>query len=98
MTYDNELTLVNITTTKDDIGQDIKTESYTNILCGLKSIGRNEYYQAAKAGLKPTKIFNVHSFEYNGELKVKFEGKYFKVIRTYTISSEETELICEGVD
>lgn len=98
MTYDHELILVSRTITKDDIGQDIKTEAHKSILCGLKSIGRNEYYEAARAGLKPTKIFNVHSFEYGGELVVKFEGKYFKVIRTYTVSSEETELICEGVD
>lgn len=97
MTYDHELILVNSTITKDDIGQDIRTEIYKSILCGLKSIGRNEYYEAARAGLKPTKIFNVNSFEYNGELKVKFEDKYLKVIRTYTIGPEEIELICEGV-
>lgn len=97
MTYDHELILINNkSTSKDEIGQQIKSEIYTNILCAVKSIGRNEYYAAAKAGLKPVKSLTVHSYEYNGELKVRLEGKEYKVIRTYATGIEETELICEG--
>lgn len=80
MTYDYELTLIG--------------DKETTILCGKKSVGRNEFYSAAQAGLKPEIIFIVHDYEYNGEEKIRFEGKIYKVIKTYSVSFEEVELTC----
>lgn len=95
MTYDNELTLINQTYTEDEIGNQIPVENETVVLCGLKSIGRTEFYNAAVAGLKPELIFVVHGYEYNGQTKVEFEGVRYKVIRTYSTGFEEVELTCE---
>jgi len=97
MTYDHELTLIDYTIEYDEIGQQKKIETRTNILCAVKSIGRNEFYAAAQAGLKPEITFVIHSYEYNGEKKVEFEGEKYKVIRTYMKDFEEMELICEKV-
>lgn len=95
MTYDNELTLIQNTYTEDDIGNQVPSESKTPIFCGLKSVGRTEFYNAATAGIKPVLIFLIHSYEYNGETIIEFEGNRYKVIRTYSASFEELELTCE---
>lgn len=97
MTYDHELTLIRQEIVKDDIGNQIPKEIETTVLCGLKSVGRNEFYSAAVTGLKPELIFVIHGYEYNGEKIVKFEGKRYRVIRTYMTDFEEIELICEKV-
>ena len=97
MTYDHELTLIGYTTDYDDIGQGIRAPIRTNILCAVKSIGRNEFYAAAQAGLKPEITFVIHGYEYNGEKEVEFEGEKYKVIRTYMKDFEEMELVCEKV-
>jgi len=98
MTYDYELTLLSYETEQDEIGQEVKIKPIERkILCGIKSIVRNEFYAAAQTGLKPEITFIVHNFEYNGEKEVEFEGQKYRVIRTYLASSEEIELVCEKV-
>ena len=97
MTYDSELTLIGQTYIKDEIGQQIPNETKVNILCGVKSIGRNEFYNAAVANFKPTLTFVIHAYEYNREGIVEFEGQRYNVIRTYSTSFEELELTCERV-
>lgn len=110
MTYDNELTLIQKTYSYDGLGQlitdgignPIETEIKFPILCGLKSIGRTEFYNAAANGLKPTLIFVVHPYEYNGETYVEFSEdespkQRYKVIKTYKPNFEDLELTCEKV-
>ncbi|WP_297420487.1 phage head closure protein [Clostridium sp.] len=97
MTYDYELTLISQTIIEDEIGNQIPEEIKTNIYCDLKSIGRNEFYTAAKSGLRPEVVFVIHNYEYSGEKEVLFESKRYKVIRTYLLDFEEVELTCERV-
>jgi SPP1 family predicted phage head-tail adaptor len=94
MSYDYELTLINETNTEDDIGNQKPTNTETKIFCGIKSIGRNEFYNAAVAGLKPEIIFIIHGYEYNSQEKVKYDGKLYKVMKTYSTNFEEIELTC----
>lgn len=105
MTYDHELTLVSQTIPKDEYGHPLTdengnpviVETETVVYCGLKSVGRSEFYNAAATGLRPEAIFVVHGYEYNGEQIVKFEGIRYRVIRTYATDFEEVELTCERV-
>lgn len=102
MTFDNELTLISSTITYDDIGNPIESEIEVDILCGIKSIGRTEFYNAAANGLKPSYIFVVHPYEYNGETYVEFSEdekpkQRYKVMKTYKKNMEELELTCEKV-
>ena len=46
MTYDYELTLIKQTFFEDEICNQIPKEVKTDIYCGIKSIGRNEFYTA----------------------------------------------------
>lgn len=95
----NELTLIQEhTITYDDIGNPIISEPVESIIfCEVNSITRSEFYNASMAGLKPSIVFKVHSFEYNDETKIKFDNKNYKVMRTYSKNTEELELICEKV-
>ena len=95
----NELTLIQEPTiTYDDIGNPIESEPIeTIIFCEVNSISRNEFYNASMAGLKPSIVFTIHSYEYNDEEKIKFNEKDYKVMRTYLKNTEEIELTCEKV-
>lgn len=97
MAYDFELTLIKHTFKTDELLNQIPEEIKTDLYCDLKSIGRNEYYNAASQGLKPEIIFVIHKYEYNGEKEILFEGKKYKIIRTYSKDFEEIELTCEKV-
>jgi SPP1 family predicted phage head-tail adaptor len=97
MTYDYELTLIGETYTEDEIGNQIPVEIETVILCGLKSVSRNEFYNAAVNDLKPERVFVIHPYEYDNQKKVEFEGERYRVIRTYQKDIEEMELIVEKV-
>ena len=97
MTYDHELTLIHKEWIQNEIGEFIPVETEIAILCGLKSVGRTEFYSAAVAGLRPKKVFVVHSYEYSEEEEVIFNGKQYRVMRTYGEGTEEIELTCERV-
>jgi len=99
MNYDYELTLIAPGGfTEDEIGNQIPVDPIrTPVLCQKKSIGRNEFYNAANTGLRPELIFVIHAYEYNNEPVVNFEGKDYRVIRTYSVSFEELELTVQKV-
>ncbi len=97
MTYDNELTLTQQTFAPDAIGNQIPVETQTTVLCGVKSVGRSEFYNAALAGHHPEMVFVIHAYEYGGQPRVSFGGTRYKVIRTYATGTEEIELTCERV-
>ncbi|WP_026886716.1 phage head closure protein [Clostridium beijerinckii] len=97
MAYDYELTLIKHIFKTDELKNQIPEEIKTDLYCDLKSIGRNEYYNAASQGLKPEIIFVIHNYEYNGEREILFEKNRYKVIRTYSKDFEEIELTCEKV-
>ena len=97
MTFDNELTLISESYVEDEIGNMVPVEQKQVILCNVKSITGAEFYRAATVGLNPEKIFGVHPFEYNDEKFVEFEGKRYKVLRSYQPDLEEVELTCERV-
>lgn len=85
MNYDYELILID------------SSSNETTVLCGKKSVGRNEFYNAAVSGLKPEIIFVIHDYEYSGQMQVKFEDKLYKVIKTYSLGFEEVELTCSSI-
>lgn len=98
MTYDHELILISQSYVDDEIGNQIPgDEIETSILCGVRSVSRTEFYNAALTGLNPEIVFVVHAYEYNDGRKVKFNGELYRVIRTYQKDFEEMELVCERV-
>lgn len=81
----------------DDIGDAVKGEAYWNrIYANKKSITQSEFYQAQAQGFKPELKFEINSFEYEDNKKIRYKGKIYKILRTYEVSSEKMEIVCIG--
>ncbi|MBS4538214.1 phage head closure protein [Clostridium sp. D2Q-11] len=76
-------------------GEVIQTLEWTTIFANKKSVRQSEFYEARNLGLKPELVFEVHSFEFNNNEKIRFpigvNGKEYDIIRAYD-KGEKTEL------
>lgn len=96
MRHNQVIELVAVTTTRDGIGNAVETFTETEIFANEFSVSSGEYYNAAVAGLRPTKMFEVYTFEYAGQERLKHHGIVYRIIRTET-RGEKTRLTCERV-
>lgn len=58
-------------------------ETALTVFANKKSVGYSEFYKAAQAGYAVELKFDVHTEEYTGQTLAEFEGKRYKVLRTY---------------
>lgn len=64
--------------------------------CDVQSVGRRETYDAMSHNLHPEWVLILGDYaEYDGETRCIFEGKRYKVIRTYVRSDSRIELTIE---
>ena len=80
---------------RDNIGKAISEEQKVLVWAKREEVTRSEFYSAGLADIRIAETFIVHPYEYSGQYFVEFEGKTYKVVRTYKRSSEELELHCE---
>ena len=73
------------------ISLELTTMAYAN----KKSVRQSEFYQAGANGLKPEKMFEVRTGEYNDEDYLRHSGKTYYIIRTFE-KGDITEIVCEG--
>ena len=73
-------------------GPPIPTE-WIPVFAELKSVGRTEFYSAAGVGIKPEKIFEIHSFEFGNHEYVRHDGIVYKITRSYSVDSDIIELV-----
>ena len=91
--WNHEITLIeNKITGKDKLKQNIIEEVKTVLLCRKKSITRSEFYQANQAGIRPSLVVDIHSFEYDNQELAEFEGKRYRILKTYPVDLETLEL------
>lgn len=96
MQHKEVIYLVSITYTEDEIGNQIETPVERKVFANEYSVSSTEYYNAAMTGLRPAKVFEIYTFEYQGEAKLKHNGIAYNIIRTET-RGEKTRLSCERV-
>lgn len=91
---DSVATLIQETITVNAIGQEQKEETTRQVFCRSRSITRNEWYEAANAGLKPEVVLILSTqLDYEGEKLVEWQGTRYTVVRTYQApDSDELEL------
>lgn len=81
--------LVSTTTTTDAWGDTVMTETRRQVFCEYRSIGTHEFYQAQATGLKPEiKLVIADYLDYNGEHLVDYDGRRYRVLRTYRTGQE----------
>ncbi|SFB62606.1 Phage head-tail joining protein [Cohnella sp. OV330] len=62
-----------------------------------RAVRQSEYYQAIGNALRPTATFVVWAAEYQGESRLRHNGTYYEVIRTFETKDRTMELVCGPV-
>lgn len=63
------------------------------VYCNEKGVKRNEFYQAATAGVKPELCIEIKAAEYRREEYFEYDGVMYRIVRTYPVKNENLELI-----
>ncbi|MGT2829602.1 phage head closure protein [Streptococcus hillyeri] len=91
--WNNEITLIaKKITGQDKLKQNITEDVKTKLLCRKRSITRSEFYQANQAGIRPSLVVDIHSFEYENQELAEFDGKRYRILKTYPVDIETIEL------
>ena len=94
MRWSDELTLVSVESPdeSDEHGFPLlQVETKTTVYANKKSVGFNEYFKAAQMGYTEQIKFDVFTEEYTGQQYAEYEGKRYKVLRTYADPKTEGE-------
>lgn len=95
MLWRDVIDLITITTTQNNMGDNIETETSNQVFANKKSIRQSEFYQAQATGLRPEVMFEIKTINYNQETKLGYNDKTYNIIRVYDKNGEITELICQ---
>ena len=96
MRHKEVIYLISSAITTDSIGNQIETAAERKVYANEYSVGSGEYYNAALSGLRPAKMFEIYTFEYRDEAKLRHNSIIYKIIRTQG-KGEKTILACERV-
>ena len=91
---DEIIYLLQNTTETNKMGDVINRIKEIKRYAEIDSIGQNQSYQAAAVGLKLSFIATIWKFEYNNEEFLKYNGKQYKITKTYVRDDEKIELTC----
>lgn len=93
---DGSVVLISETFEKDSIGQQIPTETRTEILCYEKSVTRAEFDSAGQHGLSADLVLVTQAVNYEGQSVAEYNSKRYGIYRTYrNPDSDEIELYME---
>ena len=63
---------------------DAPAETTTTVYWRVKSVTRAEFWRAFSNGIEPSLIFEISDYaDYNGQKVVIYNGKRYRVVRTY---------------
>ena len=92
-----EVTLLSGGITKSATGfQTRNKETGRTVLARVDGVKRAEFYQAHAAGMQLSAVFTVDSRDYENEAFLVHEGRRYKIARTYPVTGNALELVCEG--
>lgn len=70
--------------------------SRRTVFVNKKDVRSSEFYMANQQGVALKFMFEMHSFDYEGEEILEYEGRQYKVFRTYD-KGEKIEIICTAL-
>lgn len=89
--------LLNKTVSKSKTGfQRRNTDSGREVIAQQGGVNRSEFYKAAAVGMTPSVVFIVSESDYQEERLIRFDGKLYRVIRSYPLQNRKIELVCQG--
>jgi len=78
----------------DSIGQETETPTARLVYANEYTMSATENYEAARAGLKPEREFQLRAIDYADEALVSVDGVEYRVVRA-AYSGEWVRLVCE---
>ena len=67
------------------------------VYCNSKGVKGVEFYQAQAQGYRPELCVDIKEIDYAGEKHFEYDGKMYRVIRTYPVKDECIELTCQAL-
>ena len=93
---DLECTLIQVTTEKDSIGNDIETEIDMIVpIIQHEDVFASEFYSAGTVGMKPTLKIRISSLNYNNQTRLRYMNEEYEIIRIDRPTIDEVSLVCE---
>ena len=93
--FDDQITLRQLAGAKNAYGVMVLTPTETTIFCRVDSVTGSEFFAAGKNGIHADYRFTVWADEYAGQKEVKYDGKEYRIYRTYKPSEDLIELYAE---
>lgn len=93
-----DLTLISEKFEADEMLNDVPLTDERTLPAEIQSATRQEFFAAAKEGMRPEFVAKIFYLDYQGEQKARMDGETFKVYRAFTdYEAEQTELYLERV-
>lgn len=96
MRHKDVIDLIAVTIAADSLGNQIEVQAERQVYANEFSLGYAEFYNAAQTGLRPSKAFEIYSWEYAAESKLKHNNVIYNIIRADT-RGEKCRLVCERI-
>ena len=97
MDRSNVIYLISKTYAPNDFGQYEETKTERMVYCDVRSVTRDEWYEAGRQGFRPEFEFVMFRPDYHGENEVKFRDRYYSIYRTYVGRDEDIELYVQEI-
>lgn len=96
MNWDKELILMSEIEKYDKFNKPYYEYNESKVFCNKLPVKRTEFYQAQTIGYKIEKVFEVKTIDFDEDTHthVKYNGKIYRILRSYETSNENTELTC----
>lgn len=96
MRHKEIVNLITVTYSEDAVGNLVEVFSENSVYANEFSVGATEYYNAAAQGLRPSKVFEVYSFEYTDQAKLRHNGTIYNIVRSES-KGDKCRLVCERI-
>lgn len=82
MRHNQVIKLVAVTITADDIGNQVETLTEREVFANEYSVSSSEFYNAAAAGIRASKAYEIYAAEYQDEDRFKVGTVTHRIVRT----------------
>lgn len=89
------ISLISVTTSRDDYGVMRKSEQSRQVYCSVESVTASEFFEGGRNGLNPEFRMTMFRHDYEGEPIVEYRGQRYSIYRTYIGKNDSIELYVE---
>lgn len=94
MLYRDTARLISTVAIEDAEGYETVRESAEEVFVDVRSVRREEFYRSMQAGVELTIAFDVRCCDYAGQKRLEYDGRQYRVVRTFSQDGEIVELNC----